>query len=745
MKWGRTTAALAKSVAVNLSAANSPLPVDLTLSTNRFARLAPSSTLLQCGHATILATATPHHQLAIHFRSKAAAVGVIPLTWTRREQQPAIRETLTARLIDRSLRPTTSFAHLCVNVFAARRACDPPLDALAVNAAAAATAGLPNWTGPVAAARVSYIDGKFVPFASESLAATSHLSVFVAINQQHRILCLSIEAQNKPQPLVNDAIAEAITAAAPILALQQDYHHMLHQLREQHGLSSFPRQTPEQPNQAQVEQLPDESVIHQIKQSATDLYTQAFLQCTHHPGKAHRAHVLTKAQQQLLHHYNQYSVPHVLQAANVAVRRVFRSFIFDKRLRLDGRNPSQIRPLRAEASVLSGDVHGSAIFERGDTQVLAHATIGHLARAAKVEEYIDTAEQRPFFVHYSFPPYAIGDIGNPSGPSNRREVGHGALAEAAIAPMLDSSPYALRVSTEVLASDGSSSMAAVCAGSMALRDAGAPLTEDVAGVAMGLVTDGDREIILTDILGAEDHFGEMDMKVAGTNSGITACQLDTKLPTGLSQDTIANAFKQASEAHAHILDHMAGQQDRAMPKHAPRVVELPMESSVAARILLKDRALLLRDIGDQTNTKLWYDGRKQVVSIEAPNEEAAQEASRLITEALVDLEIGTKLTTTVLDVRSSFALVQTDDAVQGVLHVSKMMVNPINGSERFPDARRLLAKGDKLEVVVLESDRTRNILRFGLTKPPRRTAELESAVDDFLAAVATNAKSQEGP
>ncbi|CAN8062402.1 unnamed protein product [Agarophyton chilense] len=742
--WGRTTAARAVSASVQLSSSHLPLGATLTLSTNRLARLAPSSTLLRCSDASILATAATHSYLTIDFRSKAAAVGVIPLTWTRREQQPALRETITARLIDRSLRPVSPPAHICVNVFGTRRESDPPLDALAVNVAAAATAGLPNWNGPIAAARVSYVGGRFIPFASESVASEALLSTFVAINEKQRVLCLSIQGANVHDSVVSDSIVEAIQAAAPIIQLQKDYHEMLLDLREREGFSSFPRQEPQQQQPPQEAHLlvPDEVIMGQIQQYATEIYGKAFIQCRDHPGKAHRAHILTIAQQQILNQYQSYSLPHVLRGADIAAREAFRFMIFSDGLRLDGRSPGQVRPLRAEAAVLPGDVHGSALFERGDTQVLAHATIGLLARAAKVEEYIDGADHRPFFVHYSFPSYATGEPGRPTSYSSRREIGHGMLAEDALAPVLGPCSYALRVSAEVLSSDGSSSMAAVCAGSMALRDAGAPITQDVAGVAMGLVTNGDQEIILTDILGAEDHFGEMDMKVTGTKEGITACQLDTKNPEGLSQQTLSKALSKARVAHEHILDHMHGQETRSMPKHAPRVAEIPVEAN-GARTLLRDRASILKEIEEQTDSKLWYDQRKQVVSVEAPNEGAAQLACKLVGEAAGDLEVGRKVNATVIEVRQSFAVVQIDNGVQGVLHVSKMMVNPVAGGERFPDARRIVAKGDKLEAVVVEANQVRGVLRFGLTKLPERASRLVSGVDDVLAAVALSVNSQQ--
>lgn len=266
---------------MQLSSAHSPLTSDVFLSTNRLAPLAPSSTVLRFADATILATAAPHSHPTIDFRSKAAAVGVIPLTWTRKEQQPALRETITARLIDRSLRAATPGAHVCVNVFGTRRTSDPPLDALAVNAASAAAAAPPAWKEPIAAE----------PVASKAL-----LSTFVAISEQRRVLCLSIQAANAADSLITDAVAEALEAAVLLIQLQKGYHRMVLDLREREGLSSFPRQQPHPQQQPESFLVPDETVTNQIFQHAVKIFDQAFAKCRDRHGKAHRAHVLTTTQ-----------------------------------------------------------------------------------------------------------------------------------------------------------------------------------------------------------------------------------------------------------------------------------------------------------------------------------------------------------------------------------------------------------------------------------------------------------------
>ncbi|CDF32218.1 unnamed protein product [Chondrus crispus] len=817
--WGRVLAAAATGVSATLPSLRgraSTLPaLPLTLTSGRLARLAPSSAVLTASETTILATIShsppsssppSFTPLLVDFRVKAAAVGVIPGTWARRELQPAIQETLVARLIDRALRPALAPpgaalppTQLTVSVLSSVKAPQAPVDALAVNAAAAAVAASAvEWAGPVAAARVALVDGVPVPFPPESMLHRATLSVFVAANATGNLLSMTVQSLRGavPQEAVMETVQAAVSTAQTLAELQTEFREKVRHMREREGHSAFPRQMPRPARRTENFYEPlakaDADKVYEV---ASRVYRDAFLECRQFPGKAHRAAVLTEAQQSIVDHFPDLTLEPVLEEARRASRETYREVLLRDKLRMDGRRFDELRTIRCETRVLPGDVHGSALFERGDTQVLACSTVGLKSQAMRTEEYVvGGGEWKSFFVHYSFPPYSTGEYGRFAGSSSRREVGHSMLAEQALRPLLNFScdtkaneqllsstnnksreedeensyPYSHRLSAEVLASDGSSSMATVCAGSMALMDSGAPLEDAVAGVAMGVVRgpnfavgDASDYTVLTDILGSEDHFGDMDMKVTGTRSGVTACQLDVKPHDGLPVDVVQNALRNASLALSKILDEMGAVcpvEPRSFPENAPRAFEVPVDMSVAVKTLMKDRALGLKRIEDKSGARLFLDGKKQVFRIEAPNKSACDAAQSLIRDALGNLDIGTKMTATVDEIKPSYAVVRTTSgSACGILHVSKMQVNPASGlasagvkedgadpkSEqislaklRYPDVRTLLSRGDVLEVVVLESDRARSVLRFGLVSKLKTThADLiKSEIDAVLAA-----------
>lgn len=645
-----------------------------------------------------------------------------------------------------------------MQVLAAERASKVSIDALAINAAAALVGDV------VAAARVAVMDdGTVVPFPGDVERQRSVLSVLVAVNENGRVLSLSVESTRGAvaEKEVMDAVNEAVKAAMPLIDMQKQFRQSLLELREREGISSYPRRMPVPCNAEEpVEATVSDERLQEVHDTAYAMYEQAFVQCAQFPGKAHRAAVITDVQQAIINLFPDVPMNMTLAEAQKASKQAYRLRVLRHGVRMDGRGVDEIRPIRVETAVLGGDVHGSSVFERGDTQVLACSTIGLRNRSIRTEEYIDGGENKPFFVHYSFPPYATGESGRFGGYLSRREIGHSMLTERALAPMLDLGndyPYSLRLSAEVLGSDGSSSMASVCAASQALMDAGAPIREPVAGVAMGLITadgveqknrsEGDREeVILTDILGAEDHFGEMDMKVTGTETGVTTCQMDTKRKSGLSLDTISDVFGKAYEARGGILDIMQtqGLKERRLdtPVHAPRVRRVNVNPVVAIQTMMKDRAAGLREIQAIAGADLYFDGKQSTITVEAPNKQSLEMAEELIGNAVGELEVGTKFSARVSDVKKTYAVVDLASGCSGIVHVSKMQVTPTSFDEsdraesRYPDARQLLEKEEHVEVVVLESERTRNVLRFGLvTTPKKGTKEaMNEQIDSILKA-----------
>lgn len=786
--WGRVLASRATTVRATLPALPGRAPISdhgFELSHGRLARLAAGSALLRAGPAlTLLATVTRDtrraHQgagasLLVDFRAKAAGKGIIPATFLRREMQPAAEETLTARVVDRALRPAlhpeAEGLQVCVSQLAGRRAgADACVDALAVNAASAALLTDGALAAPVGAARACIVDGDCRPFPTDDEAARAAASALVAVVNGRIVACTLRAGREGVSNADAVRLLRATADAAQVMvAPQLELALKTTELREHEGHSAFPRQMPrssrtdlDEPSQSACADW--RKTVHEI---AYAVYIDAFVECRKRPGKAHRAAVVTAAQQAIVDAFPDAELNDVLSVASAAARIAHRDVLIRDGLRIDGRRVDEVRHIRCEPTFLGGDVHGSALFERGDTQVLALATIGLGSMAKKSEDYIgQTGERKRFFVHYSFPPFATGEAGRFAGAMNRREIGHSALAEHAISAMLELGdaqgdeqeyPYVIRMTAEVMASDGSSSMATVCAGSLALQDAGVPLKKPVAGVAMGLVTgpefeNGDDEsddyILLTDLLGAEDHFGSMDLKVAGAADAVTALQLDVK-GSGVPLSVIEKALDRAELARGSILEQMreaaTGLREAGdMPLHAPRSEMQNVDSAIFARTMLRNGAAGLRDIERSAGVELSFDGRKGVVQVNAPDAASAEKAAQLIGKALGDMEIGTKITMRAKEVRASYAVVECiHQPIEGLLHVSKMQTrgaSPTAVEEgvvkegRFPDARHLLKKGDVLDCVVLECDREKGVLRVGLTAPPPRTKgkSVAQTVDDFL-------------
>lgn len=799
--FGRVLTAASNSVSVTLPSLRSSPPLSIRLSTGRLARLAPSSALLTTDDTTILATLSHNPPapspgfvpLLIDFRAKAAAVGIIPSTWSRRELQPAVQETLTARLIDRALRPALANPHLdlpptqlTVSVLSSAMVPSASIDALAANAAAAVIMARAIDCKGVGAVRVALIEGAVVPFPSEEQLAEAEASVFVAANKDGRVLSMTVEGRFKEIQEENlmRILRDAVPMASKIAVAQEQFRDVVKEMKREHGESSFPRKLPYRSNaEDEVKQVSLDQ-LHQVKKRAFAIYAQAFKECRTYPGKAHRADVVTRAQQELVDDFPDIPMEKVLEAAREATKRAHSEVLLRDGLRIDGRKFDEIRTIRCETDFLPGDVHGSGLFERGDTQVLAFSTTGLKSQAMRTEKYVTGGMEKSFFVHYSFPPYATGDYGRFAGHASRREIGHSDLTEKAILPVLDLTghvgkqerphagvekqveaeyPFAHRISAEVLGSDGSSSMATVCAGSMALMDSGAPLRKPVAGVAMGLVTgpsftEGNDEdfVLLTDILGAEDHFGDMDMKVTGTADGLTATQLDVKPHFGITMEIIEKALEEARKARLHILSQMEKtiKEKRDMPSHSPRVLEVAVDHGLTVKTLMKDRASGLNEIQDQSGAILSYQNRRKCIVVEAPNEASAEKAVELIKKVLGNLEIGSKMMGTVTEVKQTYAVISVaSGSVSGVLHISKMQLSRKAGGgkdsedgvastgSRYPDVRSLVSVNDTLEVVVLESDRAKGIVRFGLTSPPSQEnhEELSNQIDSILSASGSSA------
>lgn len=789
--YGRVVAARSREVTAALSSVPHRPDFSLTLSSLRLARLAPGAVTATSHGTSVLATATPSSSsLVVDFRSRAAAIGAIPNTFPRRELAPAPYETLTSRLIDRSLRPALDAGPplaLTARVLSADRPSAVSIDALAVNAASAAAAAAlvdtPHPFTPVGAARLALVDGCLQSFPSMADAVRAELCLFVAA-RDGKVLSLLIDAASGPVPeaTVLDTLHEAIGVAGELARVQGDLLTKIQEQRAVDGRSDHPRvmPVPATAGSASDDVLLEPEEAAAVAAFAQEEYERAFVECRMYPGKSYRADVISRTQQKIIDAFPKLPMQAVLDITSGVARLAHRSVLTRDRVRIDGRQFSEVRPVRCETAVLKGAVHGSALFERGDTQVLACATVGLETSAQRTADHVDTADgftdYKPFFLHYSFPGYATGEeekVG--AGGGSRREVGHGALAEAALRPLIGGDaterlPYVTRVSAEVTASDGSSSMATVCAGSLALLDAGVAIREPVAGVAMGLVagaTDSDADseddcVVLADILGAEDYFGVMDCKLSGTADGLTAAQLDTKISSGLSRTVVARVLDEGRIARTDILKTMQESvppRREGLPQNAPRSVFVDIKKEVAVKVFLRDRAAVLREIEKTSQCRIQLDqeGLSWGMRINAPSAAAAEVATRLIKEAVADIPVGAKIRARVVETRSAFAVLELENSpVTGVLHASKMNLGsrsfpPIESDEnvpgtqsptssqvslarrtpdqmRYQDVRRLLQKDQWLDVVVVESDQARGVLRFGLPSP----TDICAATDAFL-------------
>lgn len=786
--WGRVVSARAQGVRHTIDQVKYRSNLNISLSSGKLARLAPGAVVLEAGEATLLATATPvDGHLAVDFRARASARGIIPNTFPRKELAPAPSEILTSRLIDRSLRPVCAHAEetpsISVTLLSSGRPSAVSIDALATNAASAATAlmrdarphsGSPQRPPfqPIGAARVAVAGDQVTGFPSLQDIATSDISIYVAA-RAGKILALSLDAASGPTS--NSTVLRGVDAALAIAhdmeRAQLELIDQVESMRSKEGRSDFPRVLPvqQQRDSDGPGSLIGEDDKNAVLALAHKTFSRAFVECRAFPGKSHRAHVLTQAQQQVIDHFSQLPLPQVLDLCSAASREAFREVVLRDRIRIDGRRFDQVRPVRCETGLLPGAVHGSALFDRGDTQVLACATIGLKNSAQRIADQVDTidglGDEKDFFVHYSFPGHATGEAVRNTG-STRREVGHSLLAEAALLPVLNtgstgSFPYVSRLSAEVTSSDGSSSMATVCAGSLALRDAGIPLLEPVAGVAMGMLCaseDLDAQpgeyALLTDILGAEDHFGAIDCKVAGSAEGVTAMQLDVKLPQGLPVHVLSRVLEEAQTARSQILSIMEAdqpQERKAMPDTAPRTKTLPIDRSEAIKHLLRDRASLLRRIEKESGTRIVLDPNQPILRIDAPNGEACCSAEALISEALGGIPVGSRLRGKVVEVKRTYALIDTEPGgSRGMLHVSRTLFKERRdeGSARsegaatrgelstpdrltYPDLRRFLRSGQTLFLEVIESSIGADVLRFRMVDDPDEAGHL-SANDAFL-------------
>ncbi len=670
----------------------------ISIETGKVAKQADGAVVVRCGGTMVLSTVVASRSpmegrdflpLTVEYREKAYAGGKIPGGFFKREGRPDEKETLTCRLIDRPIRPLfpkgfRNEIQVINLVISADNENDPDVLAMIGTSAALSLSGIP-FAGPIGAARVAMVDGKLVVNPTYAQQATATLEIVMAGTEE---AVLMVEAGGKE--IAEDQMLEALAfgheQCKQLARIQKEL--MAQAAKPRWAFDAHAGADPSLQSKVQEVATPrvvEALAIHQ-KQARAEALTAAFeatwtrlVTVDHVPDEP-----ATKAK---AHEYFE-------KVEKTEVRRL----IVDKGIRVDGRSVKEVRPIWSEVGYLPR-AHGSALFTRGETQALVAATLGTKNDEQKLESF-EGDSYRNFMLHYNFPPFSTGEVKR-FGTAGRREVGHGALAHRAISAVLpakDVFPYTIRIVSEILESNGSSSMATVCGASMSLMDAGVPLKAPVAGIAMGLVKEGEKVGILTDIMGSEDHYGDMDFKVAGTDKGITALQMDIKI-AGVSVDIMRQALAQAREARLHVLGKMAETIKTArtgLSEYAPRFVTIKIRPE-KIREIIGPGGKVIRGIQEKTGAKIDVedDGK---VTVFSSSSEKAQMAVDIIQDICREAELDRIYLGKIKSIKEFGAFVEIMQGTEGLLHISQI------AEARIRAVGDVLTEGDEVLVKVIEID-----------------------------------------
>jgi polyribonucleotide nucleotidyltransferase len=666
----------------------------LTLETGRLAKQAAGSAVLRFGDTMVLAAVTvspnvstlPFFPLTVEYREKTYAAGKIPGGFLKREGRPSDKEILASRLIDRSIRPLfpEGFKNE-VQVFVTVLSADQENDADILGAFAAASAlalsGVP-WNGPLAAVRVGRVEGNWILNPTFQQLEFSTIDLVVSGTADSIVM-----VEGGSLEISEAEMLEALKVAQRGI---RDLIKIAQQLIGKAGTG---------PKLAWTKAQPDEALVTRVREAAEEAMTKAI----NAKDKASRSSGVKSLKEQVQASLGAEYADRLRDIANELEEveyRVMRAQVLQRGERVDGRDLDTIRPISIETGVLPR-THGSALFTRGQTQALVSATLGTSDDEQRIDS-IDVAGEttKSFMLHYNFPPFSTGEVKMMRGTS-RREIGHGALAERALQPLLphyEDFPYTLRVVSEILESNGSSSMATVCGGSLALMDAGVPMKAPCAGVAMGLIKEGDKVAILTDILGSEDHLGDMDFKVAGTERGITSIQMDIKIQ-GLDLRIMEEALEKARKGRLHILQEMSKVLPVArteLSKFAPRIFTMQIKPDKIGDVI-GPKGKTIRGIQDATGAKISIEDTG-VVTISAVGGEAGEKARAMVAAITTEPEVGRTYEGPVKSTTAFGAFVEILPGVEGLLHISELQHG------RTEKTEDVVKKGDIVQVKLLEVD-----------------------------------------
>ena len=668
----------------------------LVLEANKIARQATGAVLASMGDTVVLCTVVANKEpnpgqdffpLTVDYQEKFYAVGKIPGGFLRREGRPSDKETLTSRLIDRPIRPLfpdgfRNAVQVIATVMSADRDTDPDVLAMIGCSAALAVSGIP-FDGPIGSARVGYADGRYLLNPGHETLATSALNMVVA-GTQSAVLMVESEANELTEDQMLGGVLYGHQEMQPVIAAIGELAAEAGKPKWTYAPAALPEGLAARVDEAARGAIQDAYRVREKKQRQDAVYAARTELTAQLAGAEDAA--------------GEFAAEDVVEAFRKLEKQVVRESVLAGEPRIDGRDTTTVRPIDVEVGVLP-KTHGSAFFQRGETQAIVVATLGTL-RDAKLVEALEKTSKDAFMLHYNFPPYSVGEEGRLGGP-RRREIGHGNLARRGIKACLPSEedfPYTVRVVSEITESNGSSSMATVCGSSLALMDAGVPMRAPVAGVAMGLVKEGERFAVLTDILGDEDHLGDMDFKVAGTENGVTALQMDIKID-GITEEIMETALEQARGARLHILGEMnkvLAASRATVSDNAPVMVVLKVDPAKIRDIIGKGGATI-RSIVEETGAEVDVedDGSVRIYAEDGDGKDAAVERIQAIT---AEAEVGKIYRGRVERIEPYGAFVNILPGKDGLLHISQI------AEERVEKVTDYLSQGQEVEVVCLDTD-----------------------------------------
>ena len=668
---------------------------EVKIETGVIARQADSAVLVSIGGTSVLVTAVGKKQgdperdffpLTVNYQEKAYASGKIPGGFFKREGRPSEKETLVSRLIDRPVRPLfpkgyTNEVQVIATVMSLDPEIDPDIPSLIGSSAALTLSGLP-FAGPIGAAKIGYIDGDFVLNPDKSQLLESDLDLVVA-GTSEAVLMVESEA---------NILSEDIMLKAVIFGHEQ----------MQLAISAI-NDLAQEASKPKIEWSPpeeDNELSDAMMQSCIESIKAAYLIKNKQERREKMSSIKDQSIQELLDkHQDKWSSDDLGKAFSALEKRIVRSNVVKEKIRIDGRDSTTVRPIDVKIGVLER-THGSALFTRGETQAIVVTTLG-TDRDAQIIDALEGEYKDTFMLHYNFPPYCVGETGFVGSPK-RREIGHGKLAKRgiqAVMPNQEEFPYVIRVVSEITESNGSSSMASVCGTSLSLMDAGVPIKSPVAGVAMGLVKEDEDYTVLTDILGDEDHLGDMDFKVAGTEDGITALQMDIKIQ-GITKEIMEIALNQAKDARLHILGEMnkvISSSKTDMSEWAPTITSFKIDPEKIRDVIGKGGAVI-RGITEETGASIDIDqdGTVKVASVDGSSGREAVKRIKLIT---AEVEVGKIYEGKVVRLMEFGAFVTILPGKDGLVHISQI------SEERVEKVSDKLSEGDDVKVKVLEVDR----------------------------------------